>query len=214
MKLVYDQLPIGELRSKQAVVPDASLSFCPCCRIATDTPPAHLLQCVSLMLQVQSAICTSDDHPVRYLIWAGISHCWLTNGDDVPFQPHLDEFPPHFPFLHDALDAQQAIGWGNAVKGLFSSRWRHLATFDIDSAKGASRVRSIIQSSHDFTVNTWLSRNSALHQKDDAELARVRSAEIPDIRHYHSSPHLLMFADRQYCSHSLDRLLSGSASTR
>ena len=133
---------------------------------------------------------------------------------------HL-EFPPHFsPLLQDALNAQQSIGWENAVKGLFSSRWRHLAALDMysatcfDTTKGSSRMRSIIQSTHDFTYHIWLARNSALHQKDDADLARIRSAELAEIRHYHSSPHLLRFADRHYCSRSLDRLLSGSASTR
>ena len=117
MKIVHDQLPTGERRLRQAAIPDESLCICPCCRHATETA-AHLFQCVHNsqrghhMLHLKSVICTSDIHPVRYLLWAGMDH-WLSHGDDALFHPPLDDFPPNFyPHLHGALEAQRAIGWG------------------------------------------------------------------------------------------------------
>ena len=147
---------------------------------------------------------------------------WLSHGDDASFHPPLDDFPPHLhPHLHGALDVQCAIGWGNAVKGLFSSRWRHISTLDmhhasrVDNSQGNLRMRSIIHATHEFPYsNTWLSRNSDLHQRDDAESARIRLSESAEIRHNHSSPQLLAMADRHYCSRLLDCLLMESASTR
>ena len=225
MKIVHDQLPTGERRLRQAAVPDESLSLCPCCCHATETA-AHLFQCAHNsqrghhLLQLKSAIRTCDIHPVRYLLWAGMDH-WLSHGDDALFHPPLDDFPPHFhPHLQGALDTQRAFGWGNAVKGLFSLRWRHISTLDmhhasrINNSQGDLRMISIIHATHELTYHTWLSRNSDLHQRDDAELARIRSSESAEIRHYHSSPHLLAMANRHYCSRSLDPLLLGSVSTR
>jgi hypothetical protein len=43
MKIVHDQLPMGERRLKQASVPDKSLSIRPCCRHAMETV-AHIFQ--------------------------------------------------------------------------------------------------------------------------------------------------------------------------
>ena len=170
------------------------------------------------MSQLKSArICNSDFHPVRYLLWAGMSH-WLSHGDDAPFHRQFDGFPPHFhPHLQGAaLDAQHAIGWVNTVKGLFRLRCRHIATLDmhhvsrIDNSQGNSRMRrSIIHATHEFTYNTWLSRNSDLHQKYDAEfLARIHLAESAEIRHYHRSPHLLALADRHYWLLTLSQSLA------
>jgi hypothetical protein len=46
-------------------------------------------------------------------------------------------------------------------------------------------MRQIIQATHGSTYETWLSRNSDLHQTDDADLAAIRSAELAEIRYYH-----------------------------
>ena len=43
MKIVHDQLPMGERRLKQAAVPDKSLSIRPCCRHTMETV-AHIFQ--------------------------------------------------------------------------------------------------------------------------------------------------------------------------
>ena len=106
----------------------------------------------------------------------------LSHGEDAPFHPQLDDFPPHFhPHLQGAaLDAQSAsIGWENAVKGLFSSQWRHVATLDmhhvsrVDNSQGNVCMRSIIHdATREFTYNTWLSRNSDLTQNNDSGFDR------------------------------------------
>ena len=224
-KIVHDQLPLGERRFKQSTTKDPVLSLCPCCRTSVEDT-THLLRCslnshrLSNMTSLRRSICNADCHPVRYLLWSGMSH-WLLNADAEPFHPKLDEFPPHFqPHLQAALTAQHDIGWDKAVKGFFSNRWRHLANLDmhhphhVDTTAGASRMRQIIQATHVFTYETWLSRNSDLHQTDDADLAAIRSAELAEIRYYHGQPHLLQSSDRHYCSRSLDKLLTSSTSTR
>ena len=224
-KFVHDQLPLGDRRLRQASVKDHSLSLCPCCNVNVESVD-HLLCCrlcpqrESHVHTMKAAICTKDTHPVRYVILAGILH-WLDHGDSVPFTPSLSEYDPFFlPLLHDALQLQARIGWGNALKGFLSKSWRKMANLDfhnpkrMDSATGESRLGSIIAATHEFTRSIWLSRNSALHGKADDEARFNRNTEIAEIRHYHNLPHLLPLHDQHYCSRSLEKLLSGSASTR
>ena len=79
---------------------------------------------------------------------------------------------------------------------------------------GDRRLRSILQTTHEFTIAIWLSRNSALHNLDDSTLAEIRSSEFAEISHNHNRPHLLPQHDQHYCSRSLlERLLASSAST-
>ena len=225
MKIVHNQLPLGERRFKQASIKDEVLSKCPCCRNAVETMD-RFLQCdsnsqrASNLGTLEKAICTSDAHPARYLLSSGILH-WLEYGAERPFKPSLNEFPPHFaPFLQDTLAAQSAIAWGSAVRGFFSKRWHHIASLDmhynrLDLSTGDTRLRSTIHATHEFTYVTWIDCNNNLQGTDDATLADIRSAETTEIRHYHSLPHLLLARDRHYCSRSLDKLLSaGSAATR
>ena len=225
MKLVHNQLPLGERRYRQAPIKEDSLRLCPCCKATAETNE-HFLQCAANPARLQSLsklkldIQTSDIHPVRYLLFAGICH-WLQN-QDTPFDPSIREFPEHLLApIKAALASQARIGWHQAVKGYFSKHWSALANLDMhhptnsDRQKGTMRMRSIIQSVHQFTTQTWKSRNSALHAIDDTTATQIRSSEAAEIRHYHhANPSLLMFSDRHLCSRSLHRLISGSASTR
>jgi hypothetical protein len=71
--------------------------------------------------------------------------------------------------LQDALRDQARLGWGNALRGFFCKAWRETANHEFlnpnrrDTARGDSRMRAIIDATHDFTRLIWLSRNSALH---------------------------------------------------
>ena len=225
MKIVHNQLPLGERRFKQSSIKDEALATCPCCRDEVETME-HLLQCAANsqrslnMGNFRSAICNSDIHPVRYLLLSGMCH-WLNHGDEFPFRPSLEEFSPHFsPHLQDALNSQQAIGWDNTVKGFYSKRWRIIASMDMhtpgrqDSTKGDDRMRSIISAAHVFTYATWIARNGDLHQTNDDALVNIRSTELAKIRHYHGNPNLLLASNRHFCSRPLDCLVFGSAATR
>lgn len=224
-KFIYDQLPMGDRRLKQAPVKDPLLSLCPCCKAAVKTTD-HLMRCNSspqrdLHVQTMRAgICTKDSHPVRYIIALGIIH-WLDHDESVPFNPSLSEYDPTFiPLLRTALQSQARIGWSNALKGFFSKSWSDIASRDFlnpnreDSPKGAARLRSIIDATHEFTRAIWLSRNSALHDKADDDARRTRDTDIAEIRIYHSKPHLLPYHNQHYCCRSLDKLISGSSSNR
>ena len=224
MKLIHDQLPLGERRYRQATVKDDSLRLCPCCKVQPETH-AHLLQCKvnperpSALSKLKSDICTDDAHPVRYLLSSGLSH-WISTPEEL-FDPPVSEFPSHMQErIQAALSSQARIGWHQAAKGYLSKHWASLATMDmyhptaIDLQKGTTRMRSLTHSIYQFTDQIWKSRNSALHDTDDATVALIRSSETAEIRHYHAHPSLLQFSDRHLCSRSLSRLLSGSASTR
>jgi hypothetical protein len=125
-KFVYDQLPLGDRRFKQAPVKDPLLSLCPCCKSTAETTN-HLIRCqscpqrASSVKAMKAAICPSDYHPARYVILAGILH-WLDHEDSVPFNPSLSEYDPVFlPLLQDAIKSQASIGWGNALKGFLAN---------------------------------------------------------------------------------------------
>ena len=162
MKIVHNQLPLGQRRLTQSTIKDDVLAKCPCCKDKVETHQ-HFLQCVSNSKRsinlgnLRSAICNSDIHPVRYLLLNGMCH-WLTHGDELPFTPSLAEYPPHFfSHLKEALEAQQSIGWDNAVRGFYSKLWHKIASMDMyqpsknDSQKGEDRMRSIISAAHEFT---------------------------------------------------------------
>jgi hypothetical protein len=225
-KFVHDQLPLGDCRFQQAPTKDPLLGLCPCCK-ATIENSTHLLRCTSCPQRVshvkalKAAISTSDIHPVRYVILAGILH-WLDHADSVPFTPSLSEYDPRFTKIpQDAIQSQACIGgWGNVLKGFFSKSWREIACHDLynptrlDSTQGKFRLRSIIDATHAFTRSIWLSRNSSLHDTAHVEIRSIRDTEIAEIKHYHSMPHVLPLHDQHYCSRSLDKLISGPASSR
>ena len=100
------------------------------------------------------------------------------------------------PVLQDAFWFQASIGWGNALKGFLSKHRREIANHDfhhpkrVDFAEGEFLLRSIIDATHELTRLIWLSQNSALHDKADADARCICDTEIAEIRHYHSLPHL------------------------
>jgi hypothetical protein len=224
-KFVRDQLPLGDRRFQQAPTKDPLLSLCPCCKVTVENIN-HLLRYTSCPQQVshvkalKAAISTSNTHPERYVILADILH-WLDHADSVPFTPSLSKYEPRFiTLLQEAFQSQACIGWGNALKGFFSKSWREIASHDfhnpkrMDSTHGESRLRSIVDATHEFTRSIWLSRNSALHGKADVDARSTRDTEIAEIKHYHSMPHLLPLHNQHSCSNSLGKLISGPASTR
>ena len=79
MKVVHNQLPLGERRYRQASAPDDNLKLCPCCRHSEETM-CHFLTCslnpgLASSLQTLSAeTCNSDPHSVRFLILWGLKH--------------------------------------------------------------------------------------------------------------------------------------------
>ena len=127
MKLIHNQLPLGERRYRQAPAKDELLRLCSCCKTA-DESMCHFLQCSDNPCQDQSLltlgadICNSDYHPVRYLLSAGLEH-WYHDRPET-FQPAIDGYPQHMhsAIHHSALLSQARIGWYQATKGFLSKR--------------------------------------------------------------------------------------------
>ncbi len=123
-------------------------------------------------------------------------------------------------FIEEALQSQDRIGWGGAIKGFLSTSWTSLANLDmtdtnkVDATQGKKRIRQCVKAIGEHTHSIWLARNQMLHAKEDEGLTSIRSTEAAEIRHYHSQPHLLKPGDQHYCTRSLEKLLNGSASTR
>ena len=126
VKVVHNQLPLGERRYRQASVPDENLKLCPCCRHSEETM-CHFLTChlnpdLAPSLQTLSAeTCNSDPHLVRFLILWGLKH-WYSQTDE-PFRPDVSSFPAH---MHEEiaqalLESQERIGWYQASKGFSAS---------------------------------------------------------------------------------------------
>ena len=224
IKLIHDYLPLGQRRYREAIVKAPTLKLCPCCRIQEESP-RHFLQCTAnaeiqtSLGQLKTDLHSTEVHPVRYLISQGIIH-WTTSPPGTPFSPSLSEYPSKFlPLLSAALAAQESIGWDRALKGFLSRHWTLAAqhsmyTASRDRREGDIRIKSVLKGIHAHTRRLWTARNTALHSEQETVLADIRSQEVAEIRHYYSRPHLLRAADQHYCTRSLSRLLSSSASTR
>jgi hypothetical protein len=135
----------------------------------------HLLRCKSNLDQDETirmllkALTPTDPHPAQYALKAGITR-WL-DGDDSPLLMPVDEFPTKFhASLLKAVADQNSIGWGQAMKGRLSVKWKYLLSHDMydntntQEGWGPYHIRLIlkailVQSSRSF----WTSRNGALH---------------------------------------------------
>jgi hypothetical protein len=224
IKFIHDYLPLGLRRYREAPVKAPELKLCPCCRTHEESTQHHL-QCTaneelqSSLGQLKTDLHSKEAHPVRYLISQGIIH-WSTSPAGTPFSPSLSEYPSKFlPLLSTALAAQERIGWDRALKGFLSRQWAIAAQYSMhttskDRKEGDIRIKSVLRGIHAHTRRLWLARNTALHSEREAEMADIRSQEVAEIRYYYSRPHLLRAADQHYCTRSLNRLLSSSASTR
>ncbi|KAI2494260.1 hypothetical protein MHU86_20278 [Fragilaria crotonensis] len=223
-KFVHDQLPLGIRRYQQARIPDASLKLCPCCKNHDETA-THLLRCPnnpayrSSIHELCKKIQAGEPHSTKYLI-AGVIRKWSSN-TDPDLLVDIAESPSHLhPIINSALQSQTKIGWDLLLKGYFSTHWRTLASMDMynptsfDNTKGEAMMLNIMTAIADHFSRLWAARNEVLHAKHDNALRDSRSAEISEVRHYFSRPHLLRFDDRHYCEGSLEALLNGKSSTR
>jgi hypothetical protein len=128
MKVVHNQLPLGERRNIQSQVKEESLRKCPCCKTENESL-LHFMQCQSnpafhSSLQVmQDRMSTNDNQPVCHLIYSGLHHSFFNN--EGRFQPSLDAYPHHLQHvIRKALASHERIGWTQATKGSFSVHWR------------------------------------------------------------------------------------------
>ena len=224
MKIVHNQLPLGERRYLQSPVKDPLLRLCPCCKTLPETM-LHFLTCnhnVSMresLLSLKTDLCGKDGHPVCHLLYSGLHHVYTQQ--DGLYNPNLEAYPVHLHTkIREALDSQAKIGWTQATKGFLSSRWRDLAAIAMfqsgvrDETKGNIRLRSIVNGIYEHSLRLWKARNEMLHNKTDSDLSRVRSSETAEIISMHANPELLRFSDRYLCSRPLDTLLSSAPSTR
>ena len=224
MKFVHNQLPLGERRYLQAPVKADTLRSCPCCKEKDETL-SHFSQCPSnpafssSLRTLRADISTTDLHPVRSLIYAGLHHYF--SGSTEAFQPSINSYPL---FLRDslrlALASQAEIGWQHAAQGFLSTSWRDIACRPVfqpgtyDEKKGIACMSSIVKGIYDHNIRLWKSRNAALHSTDEVDLETIRSAEAVEIINLHSNPDLLRFSDRYLCSRPLDKLLASAPATR
>ena len=224
MKIVYDQLPLGERRYLQSQVKDPLLRLCPCCKQLPETMQ-HFLTCtqnVSMsdsLKRLQTDLCGNDIHPACHVLSSGLHHFYSQR--EGPFNPSLEGFPVHLhASIRAAMESQDRIGWFQATKGFLSSRWRDLSAMAMfksgsrDEIKGNNRIRNIVHGIYEHSTRLWKARNEMLHQKTDCDLLRIRSSETAEIISMYEHPELLRFSDRYLCSRPLDKLLSSAPSTR
>jgi hypothetical protein len=224
MKIVHNQLPLGDRRYQQAEVKDVQQKLCPCCQIDPESM-SHFLRCAQNPSHTKSLqklgadICTSDHHPVRYLLTAGLKHWYGSSAE--PFQPDVSSFPPHM--LHpiqQALTSQARIGWYQATKGFLSKHWHSLASLDMhhpsktDAARGTNRMHAVIQGVFAHNMRLWMKRNEVLHSADTPNGEDIRFAETAAIRRIHGDPDCLCMSDRHMCSKPLESILGGTGATR
>lgn len=147
----------------------------------------------------------------------------MENSNTGSFAPSLSKYDPIFlPLLIDALRSQLTIGWGQALKGFLSQEWREIVTqrnihvpTQMDPSKGKTGLCSMIDATYKFICDTWLSRNSALHGiLGGSDALQICNAEVAEIWHYHSLPHLLPAHAQHYSSHLLNKLIKGPASNQ
>ena len=224
MKVVHNQLPLGDRRYRQASAQDDMLKLCPCCRNHSETM-CHFLCCdlnpgkEKSLANLSADICNNDPHPVRYLLSSGMKH-WY-NQEAEPFQPDVSSFPEHMrDDIELALASQARIGWYQATKGFFSNLWSQLAMRDMyhstktDEVQGSYRMRQVLQATYAHNLRIWRSRNEVLHSSTIPQLSDIRSAEFAELRHIHGNPESLCLADRHMCEGNIERLLGGSSTTR
>jgi hypothetical protein len=224
MKMVHEQLPLGERRYQQAKVQDESQKLCPCCREETESM-LHFLCCdhnpckTSSLQTLGSDICNSDHHPCRYLITAGLKHWYGSTGG--AFQPDVSSYPPHMnDVIQQALHSQARIGWDKATKGFLSKHWYTLATFDLhhptkmDESYAAQRMHQVMKAIFAHNLRLWKKRNEVLHSADVPNGDDIRFAETAEIRRIYEDPDCLCPADRHMCSKPIDSLLGGTGATR
>ena len=57
-------------------------------------------------------------------------------------------------------------------------------------------MKSILNAIHAHCIRVWLSRNQALHSKEDTAVLEIRSAERAEIQLLYGQPVLMCMADR------------------
>ena len=217
MKVVHNQLPLGDRRLRQSLVQEESLGRCPCCQSVKETPD-HFLRCGANPVhgkgirELRSILQIAPNHPVYRILFAGVKH-WLSNKDEA-FTPDIKGYPKHLlPFIEIAIQSQARIGWYPALKGFLSDKWQDLASMDLfnvtkmDDQLGAYRMMQLVKKLYVVNSSMWKSRNEILHSNDSQTMAEIRSTETAEIRHYFQNPRLLAFNDRHLCEGSQDSLL-------
>jgi hypothetical protein len=138
-KIVHDQLPLRRRRCIQSSVQTEALRLCPCCKQQIETKE-HFLRCGSnpahaARVSALSEVISKDlDHPVRRVTLTGVKH-WFSHSDEV-FTPDIRGYPSHMTHLiESAIASQSGIGWYQAIKGFFSTKWRVLAEMDMYDKK-------------------------------------------------------------------------------
>ena len=136
------------------------------------------------------------------------------------FQVCITDYPPHMREAVRTITAEQAaIGWDNAIKGFLSKSWMDIASMEYGHMKksiteGACRMRRCTDALFKFSCGIWKSRNSALHESEEATNQRMRSATADTIIYLHSQGDHICHEDRYLCELPLDKILRSSPSTQ
>lgn len=222
MKLVHNQLPLGFQRHQRSTSKDDSLKKCPCCGMA-DEDEHHLFRCTENPFQTTGITqlrrdTVSGPHPLRKLLTEGITH-WVNTGSSN-FQVCIPDYPSHMREAVRTITAEQAaIGWENAIKGFLSKSWMDIASMEYGHTnksitEGERRMRRCMDALFKFSRGIWKSRNSVLHESEEAVNQRMRSATADTIIYLHSQADQICHEDRYLCELPLDKILRSSPSTQ
>ena len=122
MKVIYDQQPLGERKSKQATVTEAvSIAICPCCLTASESQ-VHHLRCTSnpshsdAIKAFQKQLFSKELHAVFYLLAFGIIK-WLSGSVPPVSEWDLRGYDSYMlETIRDTLQQQERIGWLSCIK--------------------------------------------------------------------------------------------------
>jgi hypothetical protein len=84
--------------------------------------------------------------------------------------------------LRQAMEEQILIGWINALRGFFSTKWRvlaesHMTNQDtpLQPQEGHRRISTIVHRIQSFVSVRWEGRNISLHKSEQHEEARQQT---------------------------------------
>jgi hypothetical protein len=160
----------------------------------------------------------TEYHPVFSLLKEGV----LSWFEGTPFSLDLTVHPKKFhDRIRQAIQDQEQIGWGNAIKGYLSVEWRFLAddspydnVAELQEGHGFQRLKTILTYLHQVAISLWKARNQVLHKSGDQELQHIRDLEIAEVKEIHAHPERLQAGDRHYCERSLESILKKGPATR
>jgi hypothetical protein len=214
--------PTNSQKLKFTKSDDASIGFCPCCKITLEDRD-HVLRCPSqvstcyLALQdIRSSIeqTTSPSDPV---LWAGLAH-WLNHPNEL-LPIDTSRYSGNTQLLvQQALHEQERIGWDKAFRGYLSLTWGllekpHDAPNPYNkNPQPSAWVISTLSNLGNFSKAMWKDRCTKLHDPNNTSSP---TADLDaEIALCYANPQDILAADCQLLNHPISKVLNFKCSAK